>query len=79
MIAQTGDITEAIVEELKKLPPEQQQQILDFVEYIADKYAKSQFNQNQPPKKRIAELHKGKIWMSDDFNDPLPDEFWGFE
>ena len=21
-------------------------------------------------------LHKGKIWMSDDFNDPLPDELW---
>jgi prevent-host-death family protein len=25
---------------------------------------------------RIAGLNKGKIWMSDDFNAPLPDEFW---
>lgn len=25
---------------------------------------------------RIPGLHKGMIWMSDDFNDPLPDEFW---
>ena len=21
-------------------------------------------------------LHAGTIWMSDDFDDPLPDEFW---
>ena len=28
-------------------------------------------------KKRILGLHEGQTWMSDDFNDPLPDEFWG--
>jgi len=27
------------------------------------------------PKARIPDLFPG-IWMSDDFNDPLPDEFW---
>lgn len=27
-------------------------------------------------KKRIAGLQRGKIWMSDDFDAPLPDEFW---
>ncbi|GEM_PF-614283 len=27
-------------------------------------------------KRRVAGLHRGMIWMSDDFNDPLPDEFW---
>jgi antitoxin (DNA-binding transcriptional repressor) of toxin-antitoxin stability system len=25
---------------------------------------------------RVADLNKGEIWMSDDFDDPLPDEFW---
>ncbi len=25
---------------------------------------------------RIAGLHEGAIWTSDDFDDPLPDEFW---
>jgi hypothetical protein len=25
---------------------------------------------------RTPGLHQGEIWMSDDFNDPLPDEFW---
>ena len=28
-----------------------------------------------PP--RIAGLREGQGWMSDDFNAPLPDEFWG--
>ncbi len=28
------------------------------------------------PKRRIAGLDRGKIWMSDDFDAPLPDEFW---
>ncbi len=27
-------------------------------------------------KKRVFGQHKGQIWMSDDFDDPLPDEFW---
>jgi antitoxin (DNA-binding transcriptional repressor) of toxin-antitoxin stability system len=25
---------------------------------------------------RVAGLHEGKIWTSDDFAEPLPDEFW---
>jgi hypothetical protein len=28
------------------------------------------------PKKRTAGLGEGTIWMSEDFVDPLPDEFW---
>lgn len=28
------------------------------------------------PKARIPELHAGAIQTSDDFDDPLPDEFW---
>jgi len=27
-------------------------------------------------KPRIAGLHQGSIWISDDFDDPLPDDFW---
>lgn len=29
-----------------------------------------------PRGKRIAGLHQGSIWTSDDFDEPLPDEFW---
>ncbi|HNB72227.1 MAG TPA: prevent-host-death protein [Acidobacteriota bacterium] len=25
---------------------------------------------------RIPGLHAGEVWMSEDFNEPLPDEFW---
>jgi antitoxin (DNA-binding transcriptional repressor) of toxin-antitoxin stability system len=25
---------------------------------------------------RIPGLHRGTTWVSDDFDDPLPDEFW---
>jgi prevent-host-death family protein len=28
------------------------------------------------PQKRIAGLHRGAIWVSDDFDEPLPDSFW---
>ena len=27
--------------------------------------------------KRIAGLHQGQSWISEDFDDELPDEFWG--
>ena len=27
-------------------------------------------------KKRTAGLNRGEIWTSDDFDEPLPDEFW---
>ena len=30
-------------------------------------------------KKRTAGLGKNTIWMSDDFDAELPDEFWGFD
>ncbi len=29
-----------------------------------------------PKKKRVAGLNRGTIWTSDDFDQPLPDEFW---
>ncbi len=31
---------------------------------------------SSPAQPRIAGLSKGKIWASDDFDAPLPDEFW---
>ena len=27
-------------------------------------------------RKRIPDLSAGAVWMSDDFDDPLPDSFW---
>ncbi len=33
----------------------------------------------QEQKRRIGGLGKGAMWMSEDFDDELPDEFWGFD
>ncbi len=27
-------------------------------------------------KERIPDLHAGQVWTSDDFDDPLPNDFW---
>lgn len=32
--------------------------------------------QPAPAQKRVFGLHRGQIWVSEDFDDPLPDEFW---
>lgn len=29
-----------------------------------------------PITKRVAGLHAGAIWTSEDFDEPLPDEYW---
>jgi antitoxin (DNA-binding transcriptional repressor) of toxin-antitoxin stability system len=30
----------------------------------------------KPPQKRVFGQHRGQVWMSPDFDDPLPDDFW---
>jgi hypothetical protein len=72
MTSQVVDITSELIAKFQTLAPEQQQQVLDFVEFLAQKYAQTQ----KPPEKRVFDLNKGEIWMSDDFNDTLPDEWW---
>ncbi|QLE59381.1 DUF2281 domain-containing protein [Nostoc sp. TCL26-01] len=75
MTAQVIDTSTELIAKLQTLPAEQQQQVLDFVEFLVQKYVQAQQPQ-QPPEKRVPDLNRGEIWMSDDFNDPLPDEFW---
>ncbi len=62
------NLTDLIVDTVKDLPLEQQQEILDFAQFISHKYY--QVNK-KPKKKRVLGLSKGKGWMSDDFNEPL--------
>ena len=71
MTQQTVNLPQAILAKLQLLPPAQQQQILDFAEFLIKKY-----NRSTVSKQRVPDLHQGKIWMSDDFDEPLPDEFW---
>ncbi|MCM0594211.1 MAG: DUF2281 domain-containing protein [Gloeotrichia echinulata DEX184] len=71
MSSQTLNITETLIAQLQTLPPEQQQMVVNFVEFLAHKHA-----QSQPSQQRVLGLNQGEIWISEDFNDPLPDEFW---
>jgi hypothetical protein len=75
MTSQVVDTTSELIAKLQTVPPEKLQQVLDFVEFLAQKYTQPPEVQ-ETPQQRIPDLNKGEIWMSDDFNDPLPDEFW---
>ena len=45
---------------------------VQYIEFLAEKYAKQSSTQ-APQKKRKAGLLKGKIWMAEDFDAPLED------
>ncbi|NJL63946.1 MAG: DUF2281 domain-containing protein [Methylacidiphilales bacterium] len=75
MTSQVIDTTSEVIAKLQNLAPEQQQQVLDFVEFLAQKYNQLQETQ-EISQKRIPDLNKGQISMSNDFDEPLPDEFW---
>jgi hypothetical protein len=71
MTFQALNLTETLIAKFKSLSLEQQQTLLDFAEFLAQKHTPAQPNQQ-----RVLGLNQGEIWMSEDFNDPLPDEFW---
>ena len=64
---------ETIIRELDSAPEPLLLAVLDFIQSTKAKITQVS-NQSSPP--RIPGLHKGEIWMSEDFNDSLPDEFW---
>ncbi|MBW4462123.1 MAG: DUF2281 domain-containing protein [Nodosilinea sp. WJT8-NPBG4] len=61
-----------ILEKLEQLPEALQIEVLHYIEFLAEKYAKDTPTQ-APQKKRKAGLLKGKIWMAEDFDAPLED------
>jgi len=64
-------IEQALLEQIRFLTQEQQQEVLDFAAFLRQKAA------GMPKKKRVPGLHKEiTYWMADDFDAPLPDEFW---
>ena len=64
---------------LEQLSPELRQQVFDFAEFLVhrqDQVVEAQSVKAAKPK-RIRDLDRGAVvWMSDDFDDPLPDELW---
>ena len=74
MTAELSDFNELVLEKLKTLPIEQRKQVSDFIDFLVNKYQTSKSERDQ--KSLIMGLFEGKGWISEDFNDPLPDEFW---
>ncbi|WP_293121381.1 DUF2281 domain-containing protein [Moorena sp. SIO4G3] len=64
---------------LQALSPEQRQLVYDFAEFLLQKQGKSETEQSasSPPlPPRVFGLHAGLVEISEDFDEPLPDEFW---
>jgi hypothetical protein len=62
--------SQQLLHEIEVLPPDLQKQVTDFVVFLR----KQQIRQLR--KKRTVGEYKGKIIIHDDFNEPLPDDFW---
>ncbi|NET54780.1 MAG: DUF2281 domain-containing protein [Symploca sp. SIO2E6] len=69
MTSRSSYLTKNFLIKLQNLPPAQQQQVADFVEFLAQKYSHS--HASQPKSGRVLGLHKDMGWMSEDFNAPL--------
>ena len=62
-----------LLEVVKQLPIEQKRILIEELEKDAAQHNLSTESQKH---ERTPGLHAGMIWVSDDFDDPLPDEFW---
>lgn len=65
-----SDLT--FLEKVKLMPPDYQQEIKDFIDFVWEK--KMGLQQDIDKTGRIPGLLKGKMWMSSDF-DQTPDDF----
>ncbi|BAU12683.1 unknown protein [Leptolyngbya sp. NIES-3755] len=71
------EIPEHILTALQVLAPEQRQQAFAFIEFLyQSQQATPQQQPIAPKKQRVFGQYAGKISMSEDFDDPLPDSFW---
>ncbi|MEG4226943.1 DUF2281 domain-containing protein [Microcoleus sp. N9_B2] len=65
-------IQPVILEKLAELPESLQTEVLHYIEYLIEKQAKN-LSQEKPTKRGGLGIWKDKIWMSDDFDEPLED------
>ncbi len=64
-------MTAEIIDKIAELPAAQQQELLDFADFLVRKYGN---NSLEKPKKRQAGTLKGfLVYMADDFDAPLED------
>jgi hypothetical protein len=75
---------ELIVNELDSTSEDLLSEVLRFIKSIKHQHQEANIEIPQSggyvnantPRQRTPNIERGKIVMSDDFNDPLPDAFW---
>jgi hypothetical protein len=82
MQAETEIVFNLIETEFQKLSLQKQKELLQTLISKLGMTATETVNalpshEGNPPQGRVIGLHEGKGWISDDFDDELPDEFWG--
>jgi Protein of unknown function (DUF2281) len=66
---------ESIIQELEKIPEPMQLSVLAFIHSLDGSATTENHHPSELPP-RILGLNRGAMKMSDDFDEPLPDEFW---
>ncbi|MEO1295861.1 MAG: DUF2281 domain-containing protein [Cyanobacteria bacterium J06636_16] len=67
-------IQPTLLEKLEALPDSLQTEVLHYIEFLSEKYAEKMAASKPLTKKRGGlGILKGKIWMSEDFDEPLED------
>lgn len=74
MQAETDVVFNVIETEFQKLSLPKQKELLQL---LINKLGVRPEKTAPVISQRIPGLQQGKVWMSDDFDDELPDEFWG--
>lgn len=67
-------LKETLWHEIDSLPSARLKTVLDFVQYL--RFMEQKKPENKKPVSRISGLDADSTWVSDDFDDPLPDSFW---
>jgi hypothetical protein len=66
---------ELIVRELEKIPEPMQLSVLEFIRSLGKSVNTDDRHPSTLPP-RILGLNRGEMKMREDFDEPLPDEFW---
>jgi hypothetical protein len=67
-------LKETLLREIESLPKVHLETLLDFVQFL--KFRENQKAQGIGAAQRVPGLDAGTTWVSDDFDEPLPDSFW---
>lgn len=60
----------------KQLTPVEQLEVIQALSQVLQQRYATQAAEPAPMTPRALGLHAGKVWVSDDFDAELPDEFW---